>query len=127
MWPSIAHVVPNPFRRRLADGYDALLVALAGAGNVALVQVQISWLQADQFRHAHAARVEHLDQRLVPQTPGRGDLGLREQPIHLLEVEEPRERRPRSRSAEILGRTLLIAMLERDEAVKAANARDRAG
>ncbi len=96
---------------------------LADAGEIALVEMQIARLDRHQLRHPHAARVEHFDQRLVAQAARRRDVGLREQPIDLVEVEKLRQRRPGARRLQVSGRALVELSLEREEPIEAADAR----
>ena len=89
--------------------------------------MQVAGLDADQLGDAHPRGIQHLDQRLVAKAARRRDVGLREQPVDLFEVEELRQRRPGPRRAQIVGGALVSLLLDRDEAIEAADARHRAG
>src|SRR5262249_26057552 len=74
---------------------------------------------------AHAGGVEELDHRAVAQPEGRGDVGLGDEPVHFVERETFRQRRPRARRAQIVGRTPPQASREPGETIDPADRGDR--
>ena len=64
---AVALIAAHPVGRLLADRHEPLLVALADARQVLLVEVQIGGADADQLGDAHAGRVEQLDHRAIAQ------------------------------------------------------------
>ena len=117
-------VLAHPVRRLLADRNQPLLVAFADAGEVLLVESQVGGSNADELRHAHAGCVEELDHRAVSQTERRRDVGLRDERVHLFQLEEPWQSWPGLRRMEIVGRVVREPAVEDEKAVKAPNGRD---
>ncbi len=76
----------HPRHRALADGHEAVFLALALADEQrAALPVEIVELQMDQFRAADAARVQHFQNRAVAQAKRIGDIRLQQ---HLLDLRD---------------------------------------
>ena len=69
--------------------------------------MEIDRPDADELGDAHAGRVEQLDHRAVAQAERRRDVRLREQGVDLFEREKVRQRRPRARRLQVVGRAVL--------------------
>ena len=69
--PPVALVPADPVGGLVADRDQSFLVALADAGEVVGVEMQIGGADADQLGHTHARRVEHFDHRAVAQAARR--------------------------------------------------------
>ena len=109
----------------LANRDQPFLVALADAGQVVLVEMQIGGADADQLRDAHARRVQQFDHGAVAQPARRRDIRCGDERVDLLDGEEPGQRRPGGRPAEIVGRALIQAAIEHEKAVVAPDRGDR--
>ena len=81
-----------------------MLAALARGGQVTALEVDVGRLQVDQFRHAQARGIEHLDQRTVAQSARRGGIGGGEQSVDILNRQELRQRLPRPRRLQVVRR-----------------------
>ena len=123
--PALADVTANPGDRLLTERNDALLVPLADAGQVALVQMKIVRTHGDQFGHPDSGCIEHFDHGLVAKPAWRRGVRYGEQLVDILQIEELREGRPGPWRLEIVGRARLAFLLERDEPEEPADARDR--
>src|ERR1019366_7508197 len=62
--------------RGLTHRGQALLVSLPQAANQTQAEIEIAGAHVNKFGNAHPGSVEHLEQGLVAQTEGRGDVGL---------------------------------------------------
>src|SRR5437867_13163789 len=69
-------IPPDPDARLVADRHQPLLAALADAGQVVLLEMQIGHPYADQLGDAEARGVEQLDHRAIPEAEGRRDVRL---------------------------------------------------
>ena len=91
---------PGAHRRHagLVDQHLALLVALAGHGDDAPVEVEVVDVEAAQLGDPHAAPVEELEHGVVTEVAGRHVRAVRVG-SGVVGVAGPRpDRRPRSRS-----------------------------
>ena len=83
--PAVTNIPAHPVGRLVPERHHPLLVSLADARQVSLVQVEIAGAECHQLRDAKSRRVQHFNQRLVAQSARRAGVGLREQTIHLFE------------------------------------------
>src|SRR5437773_1277687 len=68
-----------------------------------------------------------LPRRACAEPAGGGDVGLRDQAVHLFERQELGQGGPRARRLEIVGRAALEAPVEHEKTVEAANGGNRSG
>ncbi len=118
---SIALEAADPLGGLVADRDQPLFVALADAGEVIGVEMQIGRADADQLGHTHARRVEHFDHRAISQATRCRDIGRGEQGIHLFDREKRRQRRPGTRRTKVFGGVLLEVPIERQVAIETAD------
>ena len=83
--------------RALAEERDALAVALAGDGELAVREVKVPRIDPRQLADAQARGVEQLQQRAVAQPAGRGGVGRCHQLAGLLLGQEARQQPRRLR------------------------------
>src|SRR5580765_484947 len=127
----VREVAAERLDRVAPDRNDALLVALAGATNESLLEVDAGSVETDGFAHAEPRAVEQLDQGPVAHHAG-GRAGSRlDQPLSLRRRERARELAPPARKLERGGRAV-GARAEQDEVLEerahGGNApRDRGG
>jgi hypothetical protein len=111
----------------MSERHHALLVALADAGEVAVIEIQVSSPERDEFRHAQPCRIEHFNERFVAQPACSGGVGLVQQSVDFLEREKLRQSSPCARRSQIVGGTAIAFLLRRGKAIETADARDGAG
>ncbi len=80
---ALGEVTLQPVARHLAEGHQALFVALAGDAQHLLHQPQVPGLERDQFAHAQTARVHQLQHGAVAQAQRRVFVGRVQQRLHL--------------------------------------------
>ena len=112
--PALLQVAGQPCRGLVADRHEALLAALAEAGEVTALEVEVLLAETDHFRHAQPRRVEQLDQRAVAQAARLRDVRRAKQAIDFICRQEFRQRLPGSRRAHVGGR-IVGAMIRDDE------------
>src|SRR5918993_354784 len=98
--PPSLQIDPERLQRRLADGDDPLLRALAARPQEALLNVHVHQLQADRLGGAQAAGVHHLEQRAIAQRSGLRPTRLRQEPFDLATGEHLRQLARAPRRAE---------------------------
>ena len=86
-------VVADGLTQLLAEGHDALLVALARHLELTLLRIHILHIEADKLRGTESGGVEHQQQEPValPVVVGR-ELHVFEEPVHLALGDEARQR-----------------------------------
>ena len=95
--------------------------ALADAGEVRLVEVQVVRAHAHELRHPHAGGVQQLQHRAIPEATRSRDVRLRQQGVHLLDREERGKRGPGPRRPQILGGVANDRAVQQEVAVEAAD------
>ncbi len=86
--------------------------------------MKIGGAHADQFRDAHAGRVEKLDHRAIPLSERRRRIGRRDQLVDFFQGQKLRERWPRTRRTQIVGGTAFEPAVQHEEPVEPANRGD---
>src|SRR4029079_16545734 len=113
----VREVAAERLDRVAPDRDDALLIALAGATDESLLEVDARAVETDGFAHAEPRAVEQLDQGPVAHHAG-GRAGSRlDQPLGLRRRERARELAPPSRKLERGGRAV-GARAEQDEVLE---------
>ncbi len=115
----------DPGRCFVADRDDALLVALARAGEIRRVQVDIGRPQRHQFRDAHPGCVQQLDDRAVTKASRRRHVGLCDEAIDVLDGQVSRQDLPRTRWTKILRRVHAQAAVDHAETDRSPGNRPR--
>ena len=87
--------------------------------------MQIRGAHAEQFRDAHAGGVQQLDERAIAEAAGRCHVRLGDERVDFLDREKLRQRRPRARPLQVVGRALLQPAVEHQKAEEATNRGDR--
>src|SRR3954452_6935242 len=92
--PPAREIPPQRLDRLAPDRHDALLRALAGAADDALLEVDTVLRQSDGLAHAEPGAVEELDERPVAQGARRGSCCGLDEALRLTGRERPRQSSP---------------------------------
>src|SRR5207302_1804651 len=87
---------------------EPLLAPLSDAGEIQLVEVQIGEADANELADTKPRGIEQFDHRAIAQTERRRDVGLGDERLDVGRRQQLRQRRPRARRAQAVGRNSMI-------------------